>query len=141
MLLGAFFVDLRSRHGKDYAFWLYLFGLLTFCGALSMMGNGLLPGKLVYLAIHFGLVFIGAVLARRVFAVFGGIGIAVVLSDLSWHLFKNSFGFVAVLTLLGFALIGLGLWWSRNEAQISARLRAVLPIDLRELLEARRKSI
>lgn len=102
-----------------------------------MMGNGQLAGKLVYLAIHFVLVFAGTVLARRVFAVFGGIGIAAVLSDLSWHLFKNSFGFVLVLTVLGFALIGLGLWWSRHEAEISARLRAVLPADLRELLEAR----
>lgn len=137
MLLVAFFVDLRSRHSKDYAYWLYLFGLLTFCGALSMMGTGALLGKLVYLALHFGLVFIGAVLGRRVFAVFGGIGIALVLGDLSWNLFKNSFVFVVVLTLLGFALIVLGLWWSRHEERISARLRAVLPADLRELLEAR----
>lgn len=137
MLLVAFFVDLRSRHSKDYAFWLYLFGLLTFCGALSMMGSGKLAGKLVYLAIHFVLVFIGAVLARRVFAVFGGIGIAVVLIDLSWHLFKNSFGFVLVLTVLGFALIGLGLWWSKHEAEMSVRLRAMLPRDLQELLAAR----
>ncbi|WP_052452350.1 V-type ATP synthase subunit I domain-containing protein [Noviherbaspirillum autotrophicum] len=137
MLLVAFFVDLRARHSKDYAFWLYLFGLLTFCGALSMMGSGRLAGKLVYLAVHFVLVFIGAVLARRVFAVFGGIGIAAVLTDLSWHLFKNSFGFVLVLTVLGFALIALGLWWSKHEAAMSARLRAVLPADLRELLQAR----
>ena len=137
MLLMAFFIDLRSRHGKDYAYWLYLFGLLTFWGALSMMGSGKLAGKLVYLAINFGLVFVGAVLGRRVFAVFGGIGIAIVLGDLSWNLFKDSFAFVLVLTLLGFALIGMGVWWSRHEAAIAARLRAVLPADLRELIEAR----
>jgi hypothetical protein len=101
------------------------------------MGSGRLAGKLVYLAVHFVLGFIGAVLARRVFAVFGGIGIAAVLTDLSWHLFKNSFGFVLVLTVLGFALIALGLWWSKHEAAMSARLRAVLPADLRELLQAR----
>ncbi|RJG06851.1 DUF2157 domain-containing protein [Noviherbaspirillum cavernae] len=138
MLLFAFFVDLRSRHDKDYAFWLYLFGLLTFCGALSLMGSGSLSGKLVYLAIHFGLVFIGAVLGRRTFAVFGGIGIAIVLGDLSWHLFRNSLAFVLVLTLLGFALIWIGLWWSKNEVVVSVRMRAMLPDDLRELIEARR---
>lgn len=137
MLMGAFFVDLRSRHDKDYAYWLYLFGLLTFWGALSMMGTGKLSGKLFYLAINFMLVFTGAVLGRRVFAVFGGIGIAMVLGDLSWNLFKDSFAFVVVLTLLGFSLIGTGLWWSRHEAQLSARFRAVLPADLRELLENR----
>jgi hypothetical protein len=137
MLLLAFLVDLRSRHDRDYAYWLYLFGLLTFCGALSMIGSGRLSGKLVYLAIHFGLVFAGAVLGRRMFAVFGGIGIAVALGDLSWGLFRNSFAFVVVLTVLGFALIGAGLWWSRHEVAISARLRALLPASLRELLQTR----
>lgn len=141
MLLLAFFVDLRSRHSKDYAFWLYLFGLLTFWGALSSMGSGELAGKLVYLALNFGLVFIGAVLARRTFAVFGGIGIMMVLGDLSWHLFKDSFAFVVVLTLLGFALIGAGVWWSKHEDDISARFRSMLPPDLRELLEARAATV
>ena len=138
MLLLAFFVDLRSRHGKDYAYWLYLFGLLSFWGALSAMGSGALSGKLVYLAINFLLVFAGAVLGRRVFAVFGGLGIALVLGDLSWNLFKDSIAFVLVLTLLGFGLIGIGLWWSRHEAAIAGRLRSVLPGAVRELLEARR---
>lgn len=137
MLLGAFFVDLRSRYSQDYAFWLYLFGLLTFWGALTSMGSGALAGKLFYLAINFVLVFAGAVLSRRVFAVFGSIGIAIVLGDLSWNLFKDSFAFVLVLTLFGFALIGLGLWWSKREAELGARMRAWLPTDLRELIEAR----
>jgi hypothetical protein len=34
----AFWVDIRSRHTrKDYAFWLYLFGVITFWGGLSSM--------------------------------------------------------------------------------------------------------
>ena len=137
MLLLAFCVDLRARHDKDYAFWLYLFGLMTFWGALSSMGSGALSGKLIYLALNFALVLTGALLGRRVFAVFGGIGIALVLGDLSRNLFKDSFAFVALLTLLGFALIGAGVWWSKHEASLSARLRGFLPQDLRELLEAR----
>ena len=137
MVLLAFFVDLRSRHSKDYAFWLYLFGLLTFWGALTSLGSGQLAGKLVYLAINFLMIFAAAILGRRVFAVFGGIGVVLVLADLSWGMFKNSFAFVAVLTLLGFALIGAGVWWSKREAEIVAKVRALLPRDLRELLEAR----
>lgn len=137
MLLIAFFVDLRSRHSKDYAFWLYLFGVMTFWGALSTMGTGELSGKLIYLAINFLMILIAAILGRRVFAVFGGIGIAMVLGDLSWGMFKDSFAFVAVLTGLGFGLIGAGVWWSKHEAAISGKVRALLPPDLRELLEAR----
>lgn len=137
MLLVAFFVDLRSRHSKDYAFWLYLFGMLTFWGALSSMGTGALSGKLIYLAINLFLIFLGAVLGRRVFVVFGGIGTVMVLGNLAWGVFKNSFAFVVVLTLLGFALIGAGVWWSKREVVVSAKLRGLLPKDLKELLEAR----
>ena len=137
MLLVALFVELRSRHGKDYAFWLYVFGLLTFWGSLSCMGSGELSGKLIYLTVNFVLVFIGAILRRRTFAVFGGMGIMLVLGDLSWHMFKDSLAFVLVLTLSGFALMGIGVWWSKYEAVVSDKLRAALPQDLRELLEAR----
>ncbi|MCU6435608.1 DUF2157 domain-containing protein [Undibacterium sp. Jales W-56] len=137
MLVLALIVDLRSRRGIDYAFWLYLFGLLTFWGALSSMGDGALSGKLMYLAINTGLIFIGAILARRVFAVFGGIGLAMVLGDLSWHLFKDSFVFVALLTVLGFALIAAGLWWSKHEAHITAKLSAILPESLQSRLMLR----
>lgn len=137
MVLFAFFVDLRSRHSKDYAFWLYLFGLLTFWGALTSMGSGLLVGKLIYLAINLLMIFIAAILGRRVFAVFGGIGVVLILGNMSWGMFRDSFAFVAVLTLLGFALIGAGVWWSKREMEIVAKVRAMLPRDLRELLEAR----
>ncbi len=137
MLALAFVVDLRSRHGKDFAFWLYLFGMMTFWGALSSMNSDLLSAKLIYLAINFGFVLLGAVLGRKVFVVFGAIGITKVLCDLSSDYFKDSFAFVAVLTLLGFALIAAGVWWSKHEASVSARLREFLPQDLRQLLEAR----
>lgn len=137
MILMALIVDLRSRHSKDYAFWLYVFGIMTFWGALSSMGSGQLSGKLIYLAINIVMIFVGGALSRRVFAVFGGLGTAMVLGNLSWGIFKDSFAFVVVLTLGGFALIAAGIWWSKHEASITQRLRSWLPNDLRELLEAR----
>src|SRR5262245_61819292 len=39
MTLLAFWVDLRSRASRDYAFWLYLFGVLTFWGGLTSMNS------------------------------------------------------------------------------------------------------
>ena len=137
MLALAFVVEVRSRSGIDYAFWLYLFGLLTFWGALGTMGNGDLAGKLVYLAINTLLVLLGAMLGRRMFTVFGGIGVAMVLGELSWGIFKDSFMFVALLTLLGLALIAAGLWWSRHERRICARLRSLLPESMQVMLLAR----
>jgi hypothetical protein len=141
MLLVAFWVDLRSSARRDYAFWLYLFGLLTAWGAFTSMGSGQLAGKLFYLAVNVGLVLLGAALGRRVFTVFGGIGVALVLGNLSWSLFRDSWLFPFVLTLLGFAIIGLALWWSRHEARLVARVQAALPEDLRSLIAARRAGL
>ncbi|MDO8654359.1 MAG: DUF2157 domain-containing protein [Undibacterium sp.] len=134
MLLLALTVDLRSRSETDYAFWLYVFGVMTFWGALSSLGNGALSGKLIYLATNLVLILIGAMLERRVFAVFGGIGVALVLGDLSWNLFKDSFAFVAMLTLLGFSLIVAGMLWSKYEHKICTQLRHMLPLSMQNVL-------
>jgi len=133
----ALVVDVRSRSGIDYAFWLYLSGLLTFCGALSSLGNGELNGKLIYLAINVALIFVGAMLNRRTFAVFGGIGVALMLGQLSWTLYRDSFLFVALLTLLGFVLIVTGMLWRRYEHKICVKLRGLLPASMQIRLVAR----
>jgi hypothetical protein len=138
MVLLAFWVDLRSRFTRDYGFWLYLFGLLAFWCGLTSLGSGQLAGKLVYLAINLTLILVGAVLVRRTFTVFGAIGVAIALGDLSWHLFRSSWLFPIALTLIGIAIIYAGIWWSRNEARLATRLRGALPHDLRELIESRR---
>lgn len=139
MVCVAFWVDLRSRFTKDYAFWLYLFGVLTFWGGLTSLSSNLLSGKLVYLAINLGLVLIGAILVRRTFTVFGAIGAALVLGDISWRFFKDSWLFPIALTLIGLAVVFVGVWWSRNEARLAVRLQAMLPAELRGLLAARRQ--
>lgn len=137
MLLVAFWVDLRSRHSKDYAFWLYIFGVLAFWGGLSSMDSGSQFGKLIYAGINLLMIVIGAALSRRVFAVFGGFGLAGYLGYLSYDVFKDSAMFPIVLTLIGLGVIGLGIYWQRHEAAISERLRALLPRQVRELVEQR----
>ena len=137
MTLVAFWVDLRSRFSRDYAFWLYLFGVLTFWGGLSLMNSGSELGKLAYCGINVLMILAGTVLGRRVFAVFGGLGVAGYLGYLSWRVFKDSLVFPLALSALGLAIIWLGVLWQRREAQWSARLRAFLPPALRELIEAR----
>lgn len=133
----AFWVDLRSRHGPDFAFWLYLAGVLAFWGALTAMRSDSEWSRLGYCAINLGLIAAGAVLKRRVFVVFGGLGVAIYLGHLANVLFKDSLVFPFALTLIGLAVIGAGLWWQKREAVLAQRLRAGLPAPLRELLEAR----
>jgi len=136
-VLLAFWVDIRSRFSGDYAFWLYLFGVLTFWGGLSLIDSGSELGKLAYCGINLLMILAGAVLGRRVFAVFGGLGIAGYLGHLSWRVFRDSLVFPFALTLIGLAIIWLGVVWQRRERAWSERLRALLPPALRELIEAR----
>ena len=137
MVLVAFWVDLRSRFSRDYAFWLYLFGVLTFWGGLSAMKSGSEYGKLAYAGINVAMILLGAILGRRVFAVFGGLGVAGYLGYLSHRVFQDSLLFPFALSALGLAIIWLGVLWQRREAALSGRLRGLLPKELRELIEAR----
>jgi hypothetical protein len=137
IVLLAFWVDVRSRHDEDYAFWLYLFGVLAFWGGLSLMRSDSELGKLLYCGINLLMIGVGAVLGRRVFVVFGGLGCAGYLGHLAYDVFKDSWLFPFILTLIGLGIIYLGILWQRHEAQLTGRLRAWLPVELRELIEQR----
>lgn len=137
MTLLAFWVDVRSRNGKDYAFWLYLFGVLAFWGGLSMMDSNSELNKFLYLCVNLLMIALGAMLARRVFVVFGGLGAAGYLGHLAHSVFKDSMLFPFVLTLIGLGIIYLGIVWQRHEQEISRRLRLLLPLAVRDLVEKR----
>jgi hypothetical protein len=135
--LVAFWVDVRSRASRDYAFWLYIFGVLTFWGGLTWMRSDNELSKLLYCGINVSMILAGAVLGRRVFAVFGGLGVAIYLGHLASRVFRDSLLFPLALTAIGLAVIWLGVLWQRNEAQWIARIRGFVPAALRELIEAR----
>lgn len=136
-ILFALLVDLRNRSRLDYAFWLYLFGLLSLWVGLTSLGSQTLSGKLIYLAINLALVLTGAVLSRRTFTVFGALGVALALGDLSRRYFQDSWLFPIALSVIGLAIVYAGIVWSRHEARITVRLRAALPAQLRDLLARR----
>lgn len=136
--LLAFWVDIRSRHEKDFAFWLYIFGALAFWGGLSMMHSNSELNKFIYLCINLTMIVVGATLSRRVFAVFGGLGAAGYVGHLAYDVFKDSMMFPFVLTVIGLGVIYLGIVWQRHEESISNTLRGLLPLPMRELIESRR---
>lgn len=137
MVLLAFRVDLRSRRAPDFAFWLYLFGVLAFWGGLSLMQSESELNKFLYLCINLLLIAVGSALGRRVFVVFGGIGAAGYLGYLAYHVFEDSLLFPFALTAIGGAVIYAGILWQRHENTIGARLRGVLPPAVRTLLDNR----
>ena len=135
--LVAFWVDVRSRQQKDFAYWLYIVGVLTFWGGLTSMNSDSEFSKFLYCCINLLLIAIGAALSRRVFAVFGAIGVSIYLGHLSHTVFKDSMLFPVALTAIGLAIVGIGAIWQRRESEIGAWLRSFLPTPLRELVEHR----
>lgn len=135
MTLLAFWVDIRTRSDRDFAFWLYLFGVIAFWGGLSTMRSESELNKFLYFCINLAMIAVGTVLSRRVFAVFGGLGAAGYLGHLAHSVFKDSLLFPFALTAIGLGVIYLGIVWQRHEREFGQNLRQRLPPALRKLLE------
>lgn len=138
MTLLALWVDLRNRSADDHAYWLYLFGVFTFWSGLSLVQSSSQAVWFGYLCINLLMLAVGALLVRRVFAIFGGLGIAIYVGQLAQEVFRDSMLFPFALTALGFAIIGLGIVWQRQEARLSLWLRARLPAPWQSWLALRR---
>ncbi|CAN5476497.1 hypothetical protein BH11PSE4_BH11PSE4_42570 [soil metagenome] len=135
ILVAAVIVNLRQR-GGDFAFWLYLFGVLTFWGGITASSNGSALDKALYCALNVGFLVLSVCLARRVFAVFGTIGIAIYLGDLADKLFKDSLLFPFALSMIGIGIIALGLYYNRHQPAIRGWIEARLPAPLKRLRPA-----
>lgn len=135
--LLAFWVDIRNQSSRDFAFWLYIFGVTAFWSGLSLMESESEWSKLLYCMMNIAMIFTGAILGRRVFVVFGGLGVAGYLGYLAYEVFENSLLFPIALTLIGLAIVWLGILWQRHEQRVSDRLRRLLPAPLRELIARR----
>ena len=134
-LACAFWLDLRSVSEIDEAFWLYFFGLVVSCLALgawvfapqSWVGAVSWWMRGFYLVFHLLLMLASAALQRRSFAVFGGIGIALMLIQMAWLMFKDVIASSVALTAFAAAYMALAFWWAHNEYRISPFLRSLLP--------------
>lgn len=138
MLALAFYVDLRNVSRRaDYAFWLYLFGMMSFWGALTSMDSNSELGRFLYAVLNVGLILAGAVLGRRVFAPFGAMGVAFYLGHLAHRIFKDSLMFPFALSLIGLGIVFAGIWWNKHGAEIGSRWRRKLSPRLADLIESR----
>ncbi|PLX94934.1 MAG: DUF2157 domain-containing protein [Desulfuromonas sp.] len=137
MTLFAFWVDIRSSKSGDYAFWLYLFGVMAFWGGMTSQHSDSELSKFIYCCVNLLLVGVGVVIVRRVFVIFGAIGCSIYLGHLADKVFKDSWLFPIVLTAIGLGIIYLGVIWQKNEKTITQKVRNYLPLPLRELLAER----
>jgi hypothetical protein len=135
ILIAAVLVNARQRSG-DFAFWLYLFGVMTFWGGITGTSNGTALDKALYCVMNVGFLFLAVFLGRRVFAVFGTIGIAIYLGDLAEKVFKGSLLFPFALSLIGIGIIALGLYYHRHQDAVRNWVDLHLPEQLKRLRPA-----
>ena len=131
ILLATFLIDRRTR--EDYAFWGYLFGVMAFWGGMSLMDSHSELNKFIYCVLNIGLIVVGVFLQRRVFVVFGACGVFGYLGHLSYTVFKDSFLFPMVLTILGLAVIFVGVQYQRHRDKIEEVILAIIPESVRSL--------
>ena len=129
MLLVSYWIDRRTE--VDYSFWGYLFGLMSFTGGLSFLDSGSQLGKLGYCLIHLLLIVISLILRRKVFLVFGGLGVFGYLCNEAYTYFRNSVAFPFVLSLIGIAIIAAAMMFKKNETALQQRVAAWLPRRLK----------
>jgi hypothetical protein len=134
MTLFAFWIDFRSSKSGDYAFWLYLFGVIAFWGGMTSQHSDSEVSKFIYFCVNVLLIGVGVVIVRRVFVVFGAIGCTFYLGHLANVVFKDSWLFPIALTAIGLGIIYLGVLWQKNEKNITQKARSILPVPIRDFL-------
>lgn len=133
----AFWIDIRARNQADYAFWLYIFGVIAFWIGMSLQYSDSELSKFFYFSINLTMIAVGVLLVRRVFVVFGALGCTGYIGHLAADIFRDSWLFPIALTLLGLLIIYLGILWQKHEQSITNKAQKLLPTALRELIASK----
>lgn len=128
IIFAAVYMDLKhSDDRQDYAFWLYIFGVMAFWGGLSAQDSNSELSRFIYCLINLAMILVSVFLNRRVFAIFGAIGVLGYLGHLSYSVFQNSLGFPVILVFLGILIIFIAARWSRIENKMYKYFQPYIP--------------
>lgn len=140
MMAGAWMIDLKRPAGPDLGFWLHIFGAATFWGAMTASPESTEVTRFLYALINLFLVGFALFIDRRIYAVFGAIGVSIYLGYLAYDVFDDMIVFSFALSGIGLGVIALGLWLNRHYAALSAAIDARMPDGFRALRPKRQIS-
>jgi hypothetical protein len=132
LFLATWAYELRPRRA-DYAFWLHLIAAITFWCGLTFQSSSSEIAKLLYCLLNVGLLGVSLFMGRRIYAVFGVIGIMTYLGHLAYTVFKDSLLFPFALSAFGLGIVAAGIWFARRRAAMAAKMEAVIPPGLAAL--------
>jgi hypothetical protein len=95
--------------------------------------------KFGYCLINVLLIGLSALLDRRIFVVFGSIGVAGYLGYLAFDLFKDSLLLPIALTALGLGVIGAAILYQKHRQNMQAFLWSSMPPAFKKLSPAHRQ--
>jgi hypothetical protein len=81
---------------------------------------------------------LSVLLQRRVFIVFGAVGVFGYVGYLAYRVFKDSLLFPFALTLVGLFVIFLGITYQRNRESIERFILTRIPASIKQLLPPER---
>lgn len=136
-LIVAYIVDQRTK--EDFAFWGYLFGMLAFWGGLSLLDTESEFKRFLYCLINIILILVSILLQRKVFLIFGGIGVFAYISSLFFRYFSDSILFPFVLSGFGIVIVFIGVLYHRHHVKIEQSIFDMLPKGIRDWLPKARK--
>ncbi|AIF49984.1 Protein of unknown function DUF2157, membrane [Pelosinus sp. UFO1] len=137
MIVISMLVDYRCQrkiYQGDYAFWGYLFGTLAFWSGLTFLDSNNEWSRIAYCLINLGLLVLGILLRRKVFLVFGTIGVNGYIGHLAYRVFNDSVWFPFILSFVGIGIIYLGVIYNKKQDKIQAFLRGRVPEKIRRFL-------
>ncbi|HEY9713064.1 MAG TPA: DUF2157 domain-containing protein, partial [Chroococcales cyanobacterium] len=137
MLVIGYLFDLKGKAKEDYSFWMYFFGLLSFWFSLALRERSGEMAYFSFFALNLGLMLASVILQRRLFIIFGGIGVIGYLGHLAWEVFRHFMFFPVALTGIGIGIIFAALQYQKNQDAIKRSIRSAVPSALRPFIPER----
>ncbi|MEO9168144.1 MAG: hypothetical protein ABI230_07060 [Aestuariivirga sp.] len=136
MIIAAWAWDVIKGRRPDMMFWIHIFGIMAFWGGLTMNEGGTELQNFMYCLLNIGLLGFSLFIDRRVYTLFGVLGIMTYLGYLASDVFKDMIVFSFALSAIGLAIIFVGLWLNKNRARMAQQLEQSLPPFLKKLRPA-----
>lgn len=134
ILIVSYLIDRRTE--KDFAFWGYLFGILSLGCSLSILlldpDSGI--KRFIYLLISLGFILISILLQRTIFLIFGAMGVFSYIAVLASQYFSDSILFPFILSLIGILIVFLGIVYHKNHLKIEEFFLKHLPENIKNWL-------
>lgn len=128
-MLG-FAIKYDKKTEEDFSFWLYLFGAIMLWGGLwSVIFQLKLDNEFtlfLHTLVSLIYVLVSIIIQRKVFMVFGAIGVWGYIGHLAYKLFAGTPLCPLIMVLFGLSIIFSGIYYSKNCEKIETTLRKAI---------------